>query len=44
MAGPAAAALEMVSFWQGLKTEWLRNPEVDLLAAWTYFWDRFDVN
>ncbi|WP_045746893.1 TetR/AcrR family transcriptional regulator [Actinoplanes rectilineatus] len=38
---PAAAAVELLAFWQGLEIEWLRDPGLDFLAAWTAFCDRF---
>lgn len=38
---PTAAAVELLAFWQGLEMEWLRSPDLDLIAVWNSFCDRF---
>jgi AcrR family transcriptional regulator len=38
---PQSAAVEFLSFWQGLELEWLRDPELDFMGTWDTFCDRF---
>lgn len=38
---PAAAAVELVAFWDGLEMTWLRDPHLDLIAVWNSFCDSF---
>ncbi|MFC7959062.1 TetR/AcrR family transcriptional regulator [Rhodococcoides kroppenstedtii] len=38
---PDAAALELLAFWEGLEMLWLRQPDLDFLAVWGNFCDRF---
>lgn len=40
-ADPRAAAVEVLAVVQGLELEWLRTPELDVLATWNAFCDRF---
>jgi AcrR family transcriptional regulator len=38
---PAAAALELLAFWQGLELVWLTDPQADVLSVWHNFANRF---
>jgi AcrR family transcriptional regulator len=38
---PDAAAVELLAFWEGVEVAWLRDPELDQLAVWNSFCDRF---
>ncbi|MFV2176757.1 TetR/AcrR family transcriptional regulator [Actinomadura sp. LOL_016] len=38
---PDLAAVELLSFLDGLQTYWLRDPGIDFLAQWELFADRF---
>ncbi|AKC78786.1 hypothetical protein XB05_08650 [Xanthomonas arboricola] len=38
---PGAAALELLAFWQGLETVWLRDPTIDFRAVWSRFGELF---
>lgn len=38
---PDLAAVELLSFLDGLQTYWLRDPDIDFLAQWEFFADRF---
>lgn len=38
---PAIAAVELLAFWEGVEMAWLRDPELDQIAVWTSFCDRF---
>lgn len=40
---PAAAALELLAFWSGMEWHWLWNPDMDMLAIWSRFSERFIV-
>jgi AcrR family transcriptional regulator len=40
---PGLAAVQFVAFWDGLERQWLRDPQVDLLAVWSDFCDRFFI-
>jgi AcrR family transcriptional regulator len=42
-ADPTTAALELLSFWQGLESIWVNNPSVDFQAVWDSFAERFFV-
>lgn len=38
---PPAAAEELLAFWQGAETVWLRDPTIDMPTLWSRFADRF---
>jgi AcrR family transcriptional regulator len=38
---PGGAAVELLAFLDGLQLNWLRDPEIDFLAQWEAFADRF---
>ncbi|MDL4816479.1 hypothetical protein [Actinomadura opuntiae] len=38
---PDLAAVELLSFLDGLQHHWLRDPGIDFLAQWDLFADRF---
>ncbi|XVQ06382.1 hypothetical protein ACQP1W_27380 [Spirillospora sp. CA-255316] len=38
---PDLAAVELLSFLDGLQSYWLRDPDIDFLAQWEFFADRF---
>jgi AcrR family transcriptional regulator len=38
---PGPAATELLSFLDGLQLNWLRDPDIDFLAQWETFADRF---
>jgi len=40
---PDAAAVELLSFLDGLQLNWLRDPDIDFRAVWRSFADRFFV-
>jgi AcrR family transcriptional regulator len=40
---PALAAAEFLAFWDGLELSWRHDPELDPLAIWERFCDRFFV-
>lgn len=41
---PRIAALELLSFWQGLEAVWVYEPGTDFLTVWEAFCDRFFEN
>jgi AcrR family transcriptional regulator len=38
---PQLAALQLGAFWDGLERQWLRDPRIDVLSAWSEFCDHF---
>jgi AcrR family transcriptional regulator len=40
---PGLAAVELLSFLDGLQLHWLRDPGIDFLAQWELFADRFFI-
>jgi len=38
---PVLAAVEMLSFWEGLELLWQRQPDLDVEAVWNRFCDSF---
>ncbi|KAB2375050.1 hypothetical protein F9B16_26840 [Actinomadura montaniterrae] len=40
---PGLAAVELLSFLDGLQLHWLRDPGIGFLAQWELFADRFFV-
>jgi AcrR family transcriptional regulator len=40
---PVASAIELLAFWEGIELAWLRDPDLDQLAVWESFCDRFFV-
>ena len=40
---PEAAAIELLAFWDGLEFSWVRDANVDFVAIWDRFCERFFV-
>lgn len=38
---PVASSEELIIFWHGLELEWLRNPNLDVMAQWERFCGHF---
>ncbi len=38
---PETAAVELLAFWDGLEFSWVRDEDVDFMAIWNRFGDRF---
>ena len=38
---PETAAVELLAFWDGLEFSWVRDENVDFMAIWNRFGDRF---